>query len=136
MRVSEQWFKDKFGEVPARSGTFTPPALRKKAPKYGSQATGKHASRREARRSQELKMLEQAGKISNLREQVKFELIPSQRGADGKVIERQVTYTADFVYTDANGNTVVEDSKGYRTQQYILRRKLMLWVHGIRVVET
>lgn len=134
MRVSEQWFKERFGEVPARSGKFTPPALRKK-PKYGSQATGKHASKREAKRSQELRMMEQAGKISNLQEQVKYILIPSQRGPDGKVIERQVTYTADFVYLDADGNQVVEDSKGFKTQQYVLRRKLLLWVHGIRIKE-
>jgi hypothetical protein len=134
MRVSEQWFKDKFGEVPARSGKFTPPSLRKK-PKYGSQTTGRHASKREAKRSTELQAMQRAGLISNLQEQVKFVLIPSQRGPDGKVIERQVTYTADFVYLDADGNQVVEDSKGFRTQQYVVRRKLMLWVHGIRVME-
>jgi len=79
--------------------------------------------------------MQRAGLISDLREQVKYVLIPSQRGPDGKVIERQVTYTADFVYQDKDGNQIVEDAKGFRTQQYILRRKLLLWVHGIRVVE-
>lgn len=79
--------------------------------------------------------MQRAGLISNLQEQVKYTLIPSQRGSDGKVIERPVTYTADFVYQDADGNQIVEDSKGFRTQQYIVRRKLMLWVHGIRVIE-
>lgn len=75
------------------------------------------------------------GQIRNLREQVKFTLIPSQR-VDGKVVERAVTYTADFVYDDKTGKTIVEDSKGFRTQQYIIRRKLMLFLHGIRVLET
>jgi hypothetical protein len=135
MKVSEQWFKEKFGEIPAKSGKFTPPSLRKN-PKYGSTATGKHASKREARRSAELQAMQKAGLISDLQEQVKYVLIPSQRGSDGKVIERPVTYTADFVYLDADGNQVVEDTKGFKTQQYIVRRKLMLWVHGIRVVET
>ena len=134
MRVSEECFKAKFGELPAKGGKFTPPALRQKT-KYGSQKTGKHASKKEARRSAELRAMQRAGLISNLQEQVKYTLIPSQRGSDGKVIERPVTYTADFVYQDADGNQIVEDSKGFRTQQYIVRRKLMLWVHGIRVIE-
>ncbi|MFX7845371.1 hypothetical protein ABTK14_24240 [Acinetobacter baumannii] len=42
---------------------------------------------------------------------------------------------ADFVYKDANGNTVVEDTKGVRTKEYILKRKLMLRVYGIRITE-
>ena len=52
----------------------------------------------------------------------------------GKVIEKPVSYTADFVYKE-NGETVVEDAKGVRTDKYIIKRKLMLWVHGIRVRE-
>ena len=133
MRVSEEWFKDKFGTLPERGKVFTPPAV--KASKYKSQKSGKHASKKEARRSAQLQQMQRAGLISNLQEQVKYVLIPSQRGSDGKVIERQVTYTADFVYTDRDGKQVVEDAKGFRTQQYILRRKLLLFVHGIRVVE-
>lgn len=78
--------------------------------------------------------MEQAGMITDLQEQVKFELLPSQRGPDGKVAERKVTYTADFCYKQ-NGELVVEDSKGFRTQQYVLRRKMMLWFHGIAVRE-
>jgi len=134
MRISEEQFKAKYGELPAKGGKYTPPALRQK-PKYGSQKTGKHASKKEARRSAELQAMQRAGLISNLQEQVKYVLIPSQRGGDGKVIERPVTYTADFVYTDKDGAQIVEDAKGFRTQQYILRRKLLLFVHGIRVVE-
>ena len=41
---------------------------------------------------------------------------------------------ADFVYV-RDGQTVVEDAKGVRTKDYIIKRKLMLWLHGIRVQE-
>lgn len=81
----------------------------------------------------ELKLMQRAGVISDLRMQVSFELIPSQR-VDGKVVERAVNYIADFVYQQ-DGQTVVEDTKGFRTKDYILKRKLMLWRHGIRVRE-
>lgn len=80
-----------------------------------------------------MSLLERAGTIQNLKRQVKFELIPSQR-IDGKVIERSCTYIADFVYTE-NGKMVVEDTKGFRTTDYIIKRKLLLWVHGIRIQE-
>lgn len=88
---------------------------------------------KEYRRWCELSLLERAGTIQNLQRQVKFELIPSQR-IDGKVIERPCTYIADFVYT-GNGKMVVEDTKGFRTTDYIIKRKLLLWVHGIRIQE-
>lgn len=88
---------------------------------------------KEYRRWCELSLLERAGTIQNLQRQVKFELIPSQR-IDGKVIERPCTYIADFVYTE-NGKMVVEDTKGFRTTDYIIKRKLLLWVHGIRIQE-
>lgn len=96
----------------------------------------KFDSLKEARRYQELKLLEKANEISGLRCQVKFELIPPQRDQNGKVIERGVSYYADFVYNDAGSKeTVVEDTKGFRTKEYVLKRKLMLFVHGIRVRE-
>ena len=76
-----------------------------------------------------LRLLERAGRISELKRQVPFELIPKQDG------ERACTYVADFVYHQ-DGNIVVEDCKGFRTDAYKLKRKLMLWVHGIKVKET
>lgn len=85
-------------------------------------------SRREANRYAELKLLQRAGKIKNLRRQVPFELIPSQDG------EMAVKYIADFVYEE-NGKEIVEDVKGFRPKDYIIKRKLMLWVHGIKVWE-
>ena len=78
----------------------------------------------------ELRIMEKAHQISDLQRQVKYELIPKQKG------ERACTYLADFVYKDSDGNTVVEDTKGVRTDAYRIKRKLMLWVHGIRIKET
>ena len=90
-------------------------------------------SKKEARRYTELLLLERAGAIQELRRQVKFELIPSQR-YDGKVVERPCSYVADFVYRE-NGNLIVEDTKGLKTRDYIIKRKLMLYLCGIRIRE-
>lgn len=89
---------------------------------------------KEYRRFCELSLLARAGKVTDLQRQVKFELIPSQR-IGGKVVERACSYVADFVYME-NGQKVVEDTKGYKTPEYIIKRKLMLWVHGIQIRET
>lgn len=95
----------------------------------------KFDSKKEANRWLELKLLERAGEISHLQRQVKYELIPSQK-IDGKVVERPCSYIADFVYHDFPTNeVVVEDTKGYKTPDYIIKRKLMLYVHGIRIKE-
>jgi hypothetical protein len=85
-------------------------------------------SKREAARYTELKLMQRAGLISDLRRQVKFELIPKQQG------ERAVSYIADFVYSE-DGQTVVEDVKGVRTPVYRIKKKLMLWRHGVRIRE-
>lgn len=90
-------------------------------------------SKKEAKRYQELLQLEEAGQITELKLQQKFELIPSQR-IGGKVAERACTYKADFVYMK-DGEMVVEDTKGFKTKDYIIKRKLMLYMHGIKVVE-
>lgn len=92
-------------------------------------------SKKEASRYEELRLLEKAGAIKDLRTQVKFKLIPAQRDeATGKVIERECSYKADFVYEE-DGKTVVEDVKGFRTKEYVVKRKLMLWRYGIRIRE-
>lgn len=94
------------------------------------------ASKKELNRYLELKCLQKAGKIGSINRQVRFELIPSQKGKDGKVIERPVYYYADFVYQDyEKGELIVEDAKGVRTKDYIIKRKLMLYVHGIKISE-
>lgn len=88
---------------------------------------------KECQRYCELKLMQRAGLISDLQTQVSFELIPAQR-IDGKVVERAVNYIADFVYQQ-DGQKVVEDTKGFRTKDYVLKRKLMLWVHNILIRE-
>ena len=89
----------------------------------------KHDSIKEANRWCELKWLERAGKIQNLQRQVKFLLIPKQEG------ERAVYYVADFTYTE-NGKKVVEDVKGCRTDVYKIKKKMMLYLYGIKIKET
>lgn len=111
----------------------------------------KFDSQKEFRRWQELRLLERAGKIEGLRRQVRFELVPPQyetvpRYSDKtgkrlkdaqKVVEHGVCYIADFVYRWVDdGATVVEDSKGVKTEAYIIKRKLMLHIHGIKIFET
>lgn len=91
-------------------------------------------SKREANRWAELRILERAGKIQKLKRQVKYLLIPSQY-RDGKCIEREASYIADFVYIK-DGRLVVEDCKGFRTPEYKIKRKLMLERYDIRLVET
>lgn len=91
-------------------------------------------SQREYRRFCELSRLERAGKITNLQRQVKYVLIPSQKDEKGKVIERECSYIADFVYVE-NGKLVVEDAKGYKTPEYRIKKKMALYFHGIRIKE-
>lgn len=102
-------------------------------------------STKEYRRFCELKLLQRAGKIKDLQRQVKFVLIPAQREPDeigvrggvkkGKIIEQECAYIADFVYVNDKGEKVVEDTKGFKTKDYTIKRKLMLYVHGIRIQE-
>lgn len=110
-------------------------------------------SKKEAQRYCELKLLQRAGKISELELQKEFELIPAQyetfprygktgkRLQDGKrCIEKSCVYKADFAYKQ-DGQLIVEDVKGYRDPasaayaKYIIKRKLLLWLHGIKINE-
>lgn len=92
-------------------------------------------SKKEAERYRVLKSMQELGIISDLQLQQKFILIPAQR-IEGKLIERECAYIADFMYVDNDsGKTVVEDTKGVRTRAYIIKRKLMLWRFGIRIKE-
>lgn len=104
--------------------------------KYHAKKVGGHASRKEHDRANQLKLMQRAGEISGFQEQVSYELIPAQRDSAGNLLERSCRYIADFVYTDVEtGQTVVEDTKGVRTKEYVIKRKLMLAVHGIRITE-
>ena len=105
--------------------------------KYGAKNGEKFDSRKEAHRYCELRILEKAKRIKDLRRQVKYVLIPAQRDKTGKLLEYECAYWADFVYYDfALGREVVEDVKGCRTDVYKIKKKLMLWVHGIHITET
>lgn len=90
---------------------------------------------REANRWCELKLLLRAGEIRELQRQVPFVLLPNQKDENGRVIEREVKYIADFTYRDKNHKLVVEDAKGMRTDVYRLKKKLLLYRHGIRIKE-
>ena len=90
-------------------------------------------SRREYDRYRELVLLARAGKIHDLVRQVKFELVPAQKEGN-KVVERAVYYIADFTYWEGD-EMIVEDAKGVRTDVYIIKRKLMLLEHGIKIRE-
>lgn len=93
---------------------------------------------KESSRYLQLKSLEKVKAISDLQRQVKYTLIPSQKDESGKVVEQKCSYIADFVYRQ-NGQTVVEDVKGYRGgcaySVFTIKRKLMLYKYGIRVKE-
>lgn len=101
-------------------------------------------SKKEMRRHLLLLSMERSGMITDLQRQVKFVLVPAQREPDttgsrggmkkGRLLERECAYVADFAY-NKDGERIVEDTKGVRTKDYIIKRKLMLWVHGIRIVE-
>lgn len=110
-------------------------------------------SEKEAQRYCELKLLLRAGQIEDLQLQKEFELIPAQyetyarygktgkRLKDGKrCTEQSCVYKADFVYYK-DGFMVVEDTKGYRDPssaayaKFVIKRKLMLWRYGIKIVE-
>lgn len=107
-------------------------------------------SQKEVLRYKELSLLCSEGIISNLRRQVKYILIPTQREPAtygprgglklGKLLENECSYIADFVYTvNETGETVVEDVKGYKKgaayKEYVIKRKLMLFVYGIQLKE-
>ncbi|MCD8210271.1 MAG: DUF1064 domain-containing protein [Prevotella sp.] len=104
--------------------------------KYHAQKVNGYDSKKEYNRAMELKTYEKLGLIRNLQEQVPFTLVPAHRDENGNLLERAVTYKADFVYYDTRKKqTIVEDTKGVRTKEYIIKRKLMLHVHNIRITE-
>ena len=99
-------------------------------------------SKKELKRWQQLKAMEAEGVISDLKRQFPFELIPRQpllhqkkdSGKRAVNYEHAVKYVADFVYRQ-DGEIIVEDTKGYKTPDYLIKRKLMLWIHGIQIKE-
>jgi hypothetical protein len=121
-------------------------AIPKAAGKYHNVKTNGYASKRESDRAFQLKLMQEAGQIRDLREQVDFVLIPKQDG------ELACIYRADFVYDEpyfkesaamygrvrdgGMWREVIEDCKGIRTDVYRIKRKLMQLVYGIQIRET
>ena len=106
--------------------------------KYGNQKPRykgiRFDSKKEMNRYAELELMERAGVIRNLQRQVPFILIPTQKDLSGKVLEHSCRYYADFVY-EKDGKKIVEDTKGFKTTEYIIKRKLMLLRYGIQIQE-
>lgn len=122
--------------------------------KYGNKKTSVYGimfdSKKEAQRYMELKLMQDNGLITNLELQKKYLLIPAQyepsdevykkgmhkgEKKKGKLIEKEISYYADFDYYTKEGEHIVEDTKGIRTKEYVLKRKMMLFVHGIKIHE-
>ena len=100
-----------------------------------------------------MSLLQRAGAITELKRQVEFELLPAQfediptgeiyRQGERKgqpkykrvCVEKAVKYYADFVYKDSDGKYVVEDVKGVKTKDYVLKRKMCLYFHNIKIKE-
>ncbi len=138
-RCTEDKYKCTFDEDECPLYVRTVETVEEPSNKYKAQKCEfkgeKFDSRKELCRWLDLRLLEKGKEISELRRQVKFELIPPQKCENGKVLEHAVSYLADFVYKDKQGKTVVEDTKGIRTKEYVIKRKLMLYFHGIRIRE-
>lgn len=137
-----RWTEEEFEAYCAKRGLTYSAAGKPKKNKYGNQKIVidgvERDSLAESNRLEQLKILQRVGAIQNLQYQVKYELIPKQQGENRN--ERAVTYIADYVYDvvmpDGSLRQVVEDCKGHKTKDYIIKRKLMLYIHGISIKET
>ena len=98
--------------------------------RHANKRTNGYASKAEYNHAINLHALQKAGEIKDLKEQVSYELIPKDE------LGRAIRYVADFAYWDIRrGKHVVQDVKGFRTDVYKLKRRLMWKVHGIIVEE-
>jgi hypothetical protein len=125
--------------APVEVPTLTDVVVRNK---YGNRKTGSYASVKEAKRAFELQLMQQGKQIRNLKEKTRFLLIPAQYTKPPKayrIAEHACNYECDFEYeewTATGWQRAVEDCKGVLTKEYRIKRKLMLFVHGIKVRET
>ena len=85
-------------------------------------------STKEGHRYQELRLLEKAGEISHLKTQVRFPIVVNG--------EKVCVYVSDFTYRTLEGDDVVEDTKGVRTDIYKLKAKLLWATQRIIIRET
>lgn len=123
---------------PAAQKQVVEKVLAQKTGKYHNCKTVRHGitfdSKHEADRYDELRLLLNAGEIHDLKLQQTYKLVGAQRTPTGAAV-REVTYIADFVYYTRDGKTIVEDAKGFKTKDYIIKKKLMLERFGIWVEE-
>lgn len=155
LRMSDQEFKDLQSRINgnmrshldamkapgpvSREAALARRAEKKKRNKFGAVKTVVDGisfdSKAESRRYLVLKDMQKRGEISGLVLQVRFELIPAQVTKDAK--EKPVYYEADFAYHDKDGAYVVEDVKSgpTKTKEFVIKRKLLLWIHGIAIRE-
>lgn len=101
--------------------------------KYRNRSYNGYASKHEAEIAANLHALERFGVISDLKEQVRYKLVPAQTGTIRN--EKGITYVADFQYWDKQGVIHVVDAKGFRTKEYVIKRKLMKHKFGIEIEE-
>lgn len=114
-----------------------------KRTKYGNRRAGGYDSGKERRVHQQLAAAQRAhdlaDRVTGIARQVTYALLPRQIDVvTGAVIERAVSYTADFVVNYADERTEVIDVKSPPTRKlpaYVIKRKLMLFMHNIRVRE-
>lgn len=136
--MSMEEYRRRFAPV-AKAGQQAKP---KKRSKYNNQSVEidgfKFQSKKEGLRYEGLKLLLQAGQICDLRMQVSYELAAGVKYNSEKRKTPAMRYVADFVYTDATGQLVVEDVKSAATRKlrpYRLKKHLMKVVHGIEIRE-
>lgn len=105
-----------------------------KPSKYRNIKTNGYDSAKEAKRANELKLLERAGEITDLQEQVSILL--QERFRHNSKWERAITYIADFVYYK-DGEKIIEDVKGFKTDVYKIKRKMLLFTYpNVCFIET
>lgn len=149
-RYSEEWLADRLNPGRAGQGQSSEaiPQVDQPSPaqaalplqesKYHNVKTDGEDSKRQAKRLKQLRLLNLSGKIRGLARQVEYVLVPKQCDEWGAMLERPTKYLADFQYEeykDGRWQIVTEDTKGVTTPDYIIKRKLMLRVHGIVVNE-
>lgn len=137
LRMSTEALRDRINGAMALRGAVRTQRERGRS-KYGNQVTvldgQRFDSKSEAKRFVQLKAMQDAGQISELKTQVVFELIPAQQIGEKK--ERAVRYVADFTYMK-KGQLVIEDVKSAptKTKEFIIKRKLMMFIHRAVVRE-
>lgn len=94
------------------------------------------ASKKEARRYLELRAMQERGEIGQLKCQVPFELLPRQTDENGKFLYHPCKYIADFTYYTKDGEYIVEDVKGVKTEVYKIKAKMMYYFHEVKIRET